>query len=506
MRPNITVSLRKAHRKKVYLMTIKRRLFISNIMMLVIPVVLGVAVFCVILLTLMGFFNINFFDLFGESDDIKNMIEQVRSYSVEWSRGVSEEHMQADMDILNNMLMTDQKYENMSIAVYRGGVQLHTAGFFYDTPLLPLALSESGSHNYLKNHIFLYATDAGEYKIILMDADYWLVGGTYYINNWELIEELIIAVFVVIIVITLVSTRFLSQMVFKSIMTPLDTLVYGVHQIRDGNLDYRIKYGDKDEFCAVCADFNEMAERLSDMVSTRQKDEENRKELIAGISHDLRTPLTSILTYVEGIEIGLASTPQIERHYLATIKNKAMNLEHIVSQLFLLAKLDIGEFPMQMRRIDIGCWLAGFISSVSEEYGQKGLLIELVENVQSAEASVDVVQFGNVLTNIMDNSLKYSDKHQKITRIFGWSDSGNVIISISDNGPGVPDESLEKLFNMFYRGDKARRDVSCGSGLGLAISAKIIERFDGTIKAENSTGGGLTVIVTLPVAKGAELL
>jgi signal transduction histidine kinase len=486
-------------------MTIKRRLFVSNIMMIVIPVILGIFITGVMQLAWTKISGISIDDIFDAGEHFSKMTEKTRSFSEKWPHNVSLEQIQSDMEHMSEKVSTGKEYSNIAFAVFLNGERMYTSGNFADTPLLANALSEPGSHYFVLDSISLYTSDAGKYKIVLMDTDYRLHGVMYRSNNWSYIETLAWSSFVFGYIVILATTIILTRKVFKSIATPLDTLVYGVHQIRDGNLSYRIEYGGKDEIGAVCADFNEMAERLLDMVNARQKDEENRKELVAGISHDLRTPLTSILTYVEGIEIGLASSPEIERHYLETIKNKAKDLEYIVRQLFLLSKLDIGEFPMQMKRIDIGNWLSDFVDSASEEYGQKGLKVELTENTPGVEVNVDSVQLGNVLTNIIENSLRYVDKEQKITRVVCRSDSKNAIITLSDNGPGVPGETLDKLFHMFYRGDKARRNTSQGSGLGLAISAKIIERFEGTIKAENVPDGGLSVTVTLPVTKGAGL-
>jgi signal transduction histidine kinase len=274
--------------------------------------------------------------------------------------------------------------------------------------------------------------------------------------------------------------------------------VYGVRQIRDGNLDYRIAYAGNDEFTAVCSDFNEMAARLSDMVKARQKDEENRKELIAGISHDLCTPLTSILTYVEGIELGLATTPVIQKEYLATIKSKAKDLEHIINQLFLFSTLDVGEFPMQPEPQDIGKLLSDFVKNVASEYRQKGGQITLAENIQGIMVNTDSVQLRNVLTNVIENSLKYGNKEKGIVTIACKSENTNAVITLNDNGPGVSGDALDKLFDVFYRGDKARANTKKGNGLGLAISAKIIERQGGTIKAANLSAGGLSIIITLP--------
>jgi len=308
--------------------------------------------------------------------------------------------------------------------------------------------------------------------------------------------------FVILLLIVFLINRFLTKYITRHIMTAVNTLVNGVSEIRDGNLEYRIKYIKGDEFDAVCNDFNDMAGRLLEMVNAKRLDEENRKELIAGISHDLRTPLTSIKTYVEGIELGMAHTPELQKEYFDTIKGKTKDIEHIINQLFMFSKLDIGEFPMLMQQGDAGEWIDDFVGSVSDEYARKGLQIRLARNVQAAEISVDSVQLRNVLINILENSLKYGNKDNGIMDITCSNDNGYVLISLTDNGNGVPSDYLEKLFEIFYRTDKARNNTSQGSGLGLAISAKIMERLGGSISAENANQGGLSVILKIPIIKG----
>lgn len=124
----------------------------------------------------------------------------------------------------------------------------------------------------------------------------------------------------------LFTNRFLIKFVFRRIEEPLTTLATGVHELRDGNLDYRINYYHEDEFLPICEDFNEMAIRLKESVAKIQQQEKNRKELVAGISHDLRSPLTSIQAYVEGLLDGIATTPETQNAYLMTIKTKTLDL------------------------------------------------------------------------------------------------------------------------------------------------------------------------------------
>lgn len=312
-----------------------------------------------------------------------------------------------------------------------------------------------------------------------------------------------IFLFVFTIIIVFVVNRVLTHFVTKRITVPIELLVSGVHELRDGNLDFRIAYNYNDEFKSVCDDFNEMAQRLHDMVTARQKDENSRKELIAGISHDLRTPLTSIKAYVEGIEKGVAPTPQIQKRYIDTIKGKTEELEHIINQLFLFSKLDIGEFPLKVERVEIGNELRKFLSEIASEYENDGLSVSLTENPNKLYTELDVIQFRNVLHNILRNSVKYRINDISVSKITCTEMNGGIVISITDDGPGVSNDSINKLFDVFYRGDISRNDPSNGSGLGLAIARKIIERLNGTIYAENAPDGGLDIIITLPKSGGA---
>ncbi|MDF2538493.1 MAG: signal transduction histidine kinase [Herbinix sp.] len=476
-------------------MTIKRRLFITNMMMLVIPIILSVMVVAGMSLALMGMFGIRIND-FNEADKFNYVVTKAQSFSKKWSDSDIEQ-IKIDISSFN----INYSEGSISLVVYQDGERLYSLGVFEDNPIILSALSEKGDNYFSRNNHYIYSMDAGNYKIIVMDTNYKFFRGfnNNLTDNHGFLIIFPILIFTVIIIIVFLTNRFLTRIVVKRIIVPLDMLVYGVHQIRDGNLDYRIEYKGKDEFAGVCSDFNEMAQHLKNMVNSRQKDEESRKELIAGISHDLRTPLTSITTYVEGIELGMATTPQMQKHYFDTIKNKTKDLEHIINQLFLFSKLDIDEYPTQMEMLDLGKWLTDFIRGISDEYGQKGLRIELTNNIQGTKVRADRLQLGNVLTNILENSLKYCANNDKIVRVScGIEDDGAVVI-LSDNGTGVPDDDLEKLFNIFYRGDKARSNTSQGSGLGLAISLKIMQRLGGSIKAENLPEGGLSVSLTLPI-------
>jgi len=376
---------------------------------------------------------------------------------------------------------------------------------FTDMPHIPVVGASQadeallrGDFAYITSNISMFRSDLGDYIIII--ADHYRQG----IYDFHNPSRTFLPVTVVYLIVVIVLANILiAKYISRRIMNPINTLANGVHEISNGNLTHRIDYNKGDEFDAVCADFNEMAARLHEMVQQRQMDEKNRKELIAGISHDLRTPLTSVKAYIEGLRKGIAATPEKQEKYLATIQNKTEDIEYIINQLFIFSKIDIGEFPLNLEVVDIGDELGKMVAGFEDEYREIGLRVVFSKNTQGDFAQIDVVQFRNVLQNILGNSVKYSGRGGSVqAEITCQNHSGKVVISIKDNGVGVPDDLLTKMFDIFVRGDASRNNPAGGSGLGLAISAKIIEQLGGTIRAENVDEGGLAVIITLPLYEG----
>ena len=296
-----------------------------------------------------------------------------------------------------------------------------------------------------------------------------------------------------------VINNFFTHRITKNITRPLDMLNGGVRQIHANNFSHRIDYKGNDEFRPICDAFNEMAEKLETSTERRQKDDAARRELIAGISHDLRTPLTSIKGCLEGIETGVASSPEMREKYLSIVKNKTAALEYIIEQLFLFSKLEMDEFPMDMRRTDIALAICDIIEDSLSEYAAKGLSIKVTNMPQNAYALADVIMLRNVIINILENSVRYKTNECGQMEISASVENDAILLRLIDDGPGVQPDTLPKLFNVFYRSDPSRSKQ--GSGLGLAISAKIIERMGGGIHAElPAVGTGLATVIRLPLA------
>lgn len=316
-------------------------------------------------------------------------------------------------------------------------------------------------------------------------------------SNLMMILGAACAVILLTIVISVFLTnRFLTKYILKRIEEPLDILTDGVRELSDGNLDYRIHYDRNDEFRNVCDDFNNMAVRLSDSVEAMQRQDQSRKELIAGISHDIRSPLTSIKAYTEGLIENVADTPEMKKSYLDTIRKKADELEHMISQLFMFSKMELGEFPEHPENLELDKVIEDIVSEVRDEYEEKGISVEL--DLEPVTVYADRDQMQRIVLNILGNSLKYKDSEKGHVNIrLRGTDEGSML-EIADDGPGVPFDALPHLFEVFYRSDPARRHPGGGSGLGLAIVENAVSRAGGRISARANSPHGLIIEIEFP--------
>ena len=325
----------------------------------------------------------------------------------------------------------------------------------------------------------------------------------YHSEAWSGLKPFVFFTLFVLIISAI--NNLLTLRLMNSIVRPLKALCEGGRQLHDLNLAYRINYRNDDEFRPACDAFDEMAAKLEATAAELQKNEANRRELIAGISHDLRTPLTSIKGYLEGLEAGVAATPAMREKYFATIKNKTADLEHIIEQLFLFSKLDMDESPLALRRIAIAPAMQKIIEEMAGEYTMRGLEIKSAADSTIHEDTLvlaDMLYLRNVIINILENSVTHRTKERGSLEVSAsLANSDTIMLRFADDGPGVASGTLEKIFDAHYRADPSRNKK--GSGLGLAIIVKIIERSGGTCRAELPAAGGLAIVISLPVQQGA---
>lgn len=321
----------------------------------------------------------------------------------------------------------------------------------------------------------------------------------------DILEAALFVVLGLAIITIIFMGVYLSRLLSRQIIEPLTVLNQAAAEIRRGNLDVHLDIQTQDELGDTCRNFDRMRCELKNARETQQKYEQNRKELIAGISHDLSTPLTSLKGYASGILDGIARTPEKRRHYVEMIHSTACSMEKLVDSLFLFSKLDLGRVPFHLETVDLAAYFADYTAENQAAYAQRGLQLEFSGTGCRALVQIDRMQFQRVVENLLENSLKYNQVHGVRVRISLTVQEKMVQLSFADDGIGVAAEELPRLFESFYRTDPARTNVAKGSGLGLAIVKQIIVGLRGDIRAEASPDGGLAICIKLPAAvKGGE--
>lgn len=302
------------------------------------------------------------------------------------------------------------------------------------------------------------------------------------------------------LLLTIAWTNFyLTRSLFRHIAEPLDALATGVARIRDGDLDTPIAYHEEDEFKAACDAVDEMATRLKASLEQQQYQQQKKQELIAGMSHDLKSPLASIRAYTEALLDGVAQDEATKQRYLQTIHRKEIDIETMVHRLFTFAKMDVSEYPVHIEFIP----LHQAMQELTNEWDPEGLEIEL-EIPSELQVNADRQLLDRIVSNLLSNSQKYGGREIVHVRISAKVCGNMAEVTFADDGAGVPPEQLPKLFDVFFRGDAARTAPANGNGLGLAVVKKSVEAMGGVVHAEDDINGGLRIVFTLPLAKEEE--
>lgn len=324
----------------------------------------------------------------------------------------------------------------------------------------------------------------------------------FFTGIWKFLLMLLLALLVVIGL----TNGLMTFLVSRSIIKPLYTLKQSAEQIKKGNLDHKLNLNRKDEIGEVGEAFEEMRERLKESLLLQLKYDENRKELISNISHDLKTPITAVKACLEGLQDGIADTEEKRNKYIRMMDYKIKELDHMIDELFLFSKLDLNQQSFHFVEVDITTFLQEYVTELHTDPQLEDVAIRFRNEIsESLPILIDREKVQRVLQNIVNNSLKYMDKQNKKIDIWLDSDEKDVTVSINDNGPGIEREALSYIFERFYRVDPSRNKLTGGSGLGLAIVKQIVEEHGGRVWGESEVGYGMTVFLRLPVLKAVEI-
>ncbi|WEK54620.1 MAG: HAMP domain-containing sensor histidine kinase [Candidatus Cohnella colombiensis] len=304
---------------------------------------------------------------------------------------------------------------------------------------------------------------------------------------------------VTLLVILVVTNGILTYFVSRKIIRPLHALKRAAGEIKQGNLSYQVKAESRDEIGELAIAFEEMRIKLKDSVDMQLQFEDNRKDLISNISHDLKTPVAAIKGYVEGIMDGVANSPEMLDRYVKTIHSKTIQMDHLIDELFLFSKLDLKRLPFHFEEVDLDAFLQDCTEELQMDVEKRGVKLdyEAPKLPDSAVIIADREKLKRVLVNIIENAVKYMDKEDG--RIWmDLRDEGDFYrIVVKDNGQGIAADALPFIFDRFYRADPSRNVDTGGSGLGLAIAQHIVEEHGGIITAGSEQGVGTVIMISI---------
>jgi signal transduction histidine kinase len=299
----------------------------------------------------------------------------------------------------------------------------------------------------------------------------------------------------VIVVIVLLSQLFTRKMAHR-ILQPLEALSEGAKRIQNGDLSQPVIYKGNDEFAPVSAAFNHMQEHLLEEQQKNKAYEKARVDLVAGISHDLRTPLTSIKGYIKGLQDGVANTPEKRERYLQIAYQKSSDMDVLLRKLFDFSSMETGNLPLLLEDRDLGDFVRDYVQARKEELVQSMVTISVEMKPGSYPVRIDEEQMNRVMANLFENTIKYANVLPIHLTISVWHEQDQIHLMFSDNGGGVPDDHLPYLFDQFWRGDSARSQKNGESnGLGLYIVKYIVDRHGGTVAATNDNGLHIEMIL-----------
>ncbi len=387
------------------------------------------------------------------------------------------------------------------LVVSRGGEAIYCGDVRDDLNWLPDAIGgkenvkepESGhlfffDHKLIQSHDLIFSDG--------MPGSVYIVTGTNMLGQG--IKTVFTQVFMMIFAVITVVALIVVAWIYREMVQPIHLLQKAAKEIKEGNLDFEIAVADKGEIGDLCRDFEEMRQRLKDTFEEKIQFDAESKTLISNISHDLKTPVTTIKGYAEGILDGVASSPEKMEKYIRTIYNKANDMDRLIDELTLYSKIDTNRIPYTFAKINIAEYFRDCVEERSIELESRNIELGYFNYLDDNVIVIaDAEQLRRVVNNIIGNSAKYMEKKKGIINI-RLKDVGDFVqVEIEDNGKGIGAKDLPYIFDRFYRTDSSRTSSTGGSGIGLSIVRKIIEDHGGKIWATSKEGVGTVMCFVL---------
>ncbi len=331
--------------------------------------------------------------------------------------------------------------------------------------------------------------------IVFSDGTY---GSAYIVTETEDItpsfRTMVVEAAMAILFVLFVSALGMAFWIYRGINAPLGRLKDATHQITDGNLNFTMHAEGNDEISELTRDFETMRQRLKTSEEEKVRFDRENRELIRNISHDLKTPITSIKGYMEGILDGVADTPEKMDRYIRTVYNKANDMDRLIEELTFYSNIDAKRIPYDFTILDVVDYFNDCAEELRLELEETGISFSYHNMIPAGTRIIaDPEQLRRVIHNIVSNSEKYMDKPARKIELRILDEGDFVQVEIEDNGKGIETRDLTRVFDRFYRSDEARSTSRGGSGIGLSIVKKIIEDHGGQIWARSRIREGTTM-------------
>ncbi|WP_312561316.1 HAMP domain-containing sensor histidine kinase [Anaerospora sp.] len=320
----------------------------------------------------------------------------------------------------------------------------------------------------------------------------------YLLFSWVGIKETGIIVVALLVVKEIAHFIFLFRLE-KRIFKPMEQLKQGLDEVAKGNYNIKVEYSRPNDLELLIDAFNEMTKELYEAEKLQAAYEDNRKALIANISHDLKTPITAIKGYIEALLEGNVAGESKEK-YLKTIWTNATYVNNLIDDLFLFTKLDMQKLVLQYESLPIRKFMRDLMEEYQFNFAEQNIQFCYEDMLEEEwQVNLDGKRLQQAFTNIMTNAVQHGPAAGLELKVMLYQQGQFVGIDIQDNGPGIPEDKLLFIFDRFYRIDTERPKELAGTGLGLAIAKELVEAHGGTISVVSPGRRGTRFTVLLPV-------
>ncbi|MDD6810405.1 MAG: HAMP domain-containing sensor histidine kinase [Lachnospiraceae bacterium] len=476
-------------------MKFRTRLLITSVVIIVVP----------LLLTAVAFMGIGMYVVNSEQEnELADINYSSSNYTIENYKHMTEEVIQEIKEQMqeNSARLEDKEYleeinnsliNKSSYIIVRKGNEIYYAGNSKAAEKIFNKLPAYGSNvpdaetGYYYNDMKKFVKQLDFTFLDGAKGSFFIVTRVSTLISRKMLTDMVLAYILILIFTSII----LTQWIKKGIFTPINQLNTAMQNIAEGNLEYRLANDEKGEIGELYRNYEDMRLRLKESTDEKIEHEKQNRELISNISHDLKTPITAVKGYVEGIMDGVADTPEKMDKYIKTIYNKANDMDRLINELTIYSGIDNNRIPYNFHRINVADYFGDCVEEVGLDLESKNIELNY-DNLVSPETQIiaDPEQLKRVINNIIGNSIKYLDKEHGVIDIRILDEVDSIRVEIEDNGKGIAAKDLPNIFERFYRTDASRNSSQGGSGIGLSIVKKIIEDHGGYIWATSKEKEG----------------